>query len=230
MDISLLCIDQNCIGFYLSDQNYLYTLCHKTEGKSAGLRLYELENVIEKDKDYSLLLTSEIQVGCQGHIDFSHENERIIFQSNFESIEVIPLIHRNTMSFIGMKERNTYLASRVVDGRFIALSNKGKLYSWDLITGKLIVDSDKAPSFKQYKDYEVYTWTDEDEEKTDTVYKKEWYTKILLKSKNPIANFDKSTYHGHGGLDEQVPNQISYNHRIEKQFYWFKVIEIISNT
>lgn len=57
-------IDQYCIGFYLSDLNYLYSLSHKSEGKSSGLRLYDVGNVIEKDKDYSLLLTSDIQVGC----------------------------------------------------------------------------------------------------------------------------------------------------------------------
>lgn len=57
------------------------------------------------------------------------------------------------MSFIGMKERNSYLATKVIDGRFIALSNKGKLYSWDLITGKLIVNEKTASSYKQFRDY-----------------------------------------------------------------------------
>lgn len=68
------------------------------------------------------------------------------------------------MSFIGMKERNSYIATRVIGGRFIALTNKGKLYSWDMITGKLLVDDirqDKG-QFKIYKDYELYTWEDED--------------------------------------------------------------------
>ena len=39
-----------------------------------------------------------------------------------------------------MKKRQDYIASRVIDGKFIALSNKGKVYSWDLITGKLLLD------------------------------------------------------------------------------------------
>ena len=89
-----------------------------------------------------------------------------------------------------MKDRNTFIATRVIDGKFVALSNKGKIYSWDMITGKLLIDQNKIPSYKLYKDYELYTWTDEDEDKTDTVYKKEWYNKILLRKKLPIANFD----------------------------------------
>jgi hypothetical protein len=35
-----------------------------------------------------------------------------------------------------MKDRSTFLATRVIDGKFIALSNKGKLSSWDMINGK----------------------------------------------------------------------------------------------
>jgi hypothetical protein len=69
--------------------------------------------------------------------------------SSYDSIEVIPLLHRNTMSFIGMKNRKEFLATKVVDGKFIALSNKGKLYTWDFITGKLLADLNKgAPSYK----------------------------------------------------------------------------------
>jgi hypothetical protein len=35
-----------------------------------------------------------------------------------------------------MKPRDNYLATRVKDGKLVALSNKGKLYAWDTITGK----------------------------------------------------------------------------------------------
>lgn len=198
---------------------------------------------MERNKDYSYLLTGAIQVGCQGHIDFSHENERLIFLSSYDNIEVIPLLHRNTTSFIGMKNRNTFLATRVVDGRFIGLGNKGKLYSWDLITGKLL-PSKEAPritcpgkqivepnayDLKKYKDYELYTWVDEDEGISDSTYKKEWYKKILLKKKDFIQDFDYKNFHGHGGIDEEIENQVSYNQRIEKKFFEFKVIEIVSD-
>lgn len=51
------------------------------------------------------------------------------------------------------------MATRVVNGRFVALSNKGKLYNWDIVTGKFNIDT-VAPSYKQYKDFETYAWVD----------------------------------------------------------------------
>lgn len=46
----------------------MYTLCHKSMGmgntqRPAGFKLYDIENVIEKDQDLSYLLNS-VQVGC----------------------------------------------------------------------------------------------------------------------------------------------------------------------
>ena len=57
------------------------------------------------------------------------------------------MLHRNTSTFIGMKKRQDYISTKVIDGKFIALSNKGKLYSWDLITGKPIFDKGNHASF-----------------------------------------------------------------------------------
>jgi hypothetical protein len=39
--------DQNTIGIYFSDNNYLYTLSHRSNTKRAGFRLYDIENVVE---------------------------------------------------------------------------------------------------------------------------------------------------------------------------------------
>jgi hypothetical protein len=111
---------------YFSDNNYLYTLNHKQSdgsgvgGRPSGFRLYDIENVIEKDKDHSYLLNS-VQVGCQGLIDFSLSNQRLVFLSSFDAIEVVPILHRNTISFIGMKKRSNYLAARAIQDKFVTL-------------------------------------------------------------------------------------------------------------
>lgn len=41
--------NQNCIGMYLLDNNYLYTLSHKSKTFSSGFRLYDLENCEKVD-------------------------------------------------------------------------------------------------------------------------------------------------------------------------------------
>ena len=70
---------QNCIGVFFSDNNYLYSLAHRGQGKRAGFRLYDIENVVEHNKDYSYTLSASVQVGCQGLIDYSAANQRIVF-------------------------------------------------------------------------------------------------------------------------------------------------------
>jgi hypothetical protein len=45
---------------YFADQNFLYALSHKSPTKASGLRLYDMENVIEKNMDLALLLTSDL--------------------------------------------------------------------------------------------------------------------------------------------------------------------------
>jgi hypothetical protein len=133
------------------------------------------------------MLTNDIQVGCQGLFDFSDENQRLIFLSSFEKIMVIPMLHRNTARYMGMKDRKNYLATKVMNGRFIALSKKGKIYIWDQITGLLMREEMiELPKYKEFTNFELYTWTDPDLGITDTVYKKEWYSKILIRSKDPL--------------------------------------------
>lgn len=71
--------ETNITGIYFSDRNYLYTLSHGHGKRRSGFRLYDIENVVESGKDYSYLLTQNVQVGCQGFIDFSPPNNRIVF-------------------------------------------------------------------------------------------------------------------------------------------------------
>jgi hypothetical protein len=63
----------NCQGLFLSDNNYMYTLSHKSQDRSSGFILYDIQNCIEKNVTVNYHL-SNIQVGCQGLIDFSHRS------------------------------------------------------------------------------------------------------------------------------------------------------------
>jgi hypothetical protein len=47
-----------CIGLFFSDENYLYALCHKYENdkessKPSGFKIYDIDNVITQDLDFS---------------------------------------------------------------------------------------------------------------------------------------------------------------------------------
>jgi hypothetical protein len=80
----------------LADKKYLYTLSQRSNTGVQGFRLYDLMNLCKKEKDFSYLLTENVYVGCQGQMDFSHENERLVFQQSFDNLMIIPLLHRNT--------------------------------------------------------------------------------------------------------------------------------------
>ena len=50
--------NQFCIGLYLSDGKFLYALCHKNNHRKSGFKLYDMENVITKNKDIPYHLTN----------------------------------------------------------------------------------------------------------------------------------------------------------------------------
>lgn len=56
-----------------------------------------------------------------------------------------------------------------------------------MVTGKPLPNNG-AKIYNELKDYEIYTWKEEDVK--DQVYFKEWYTRILLKKKTEVKNFD----------------------------------------
>jgi hypothetical protein len=48
------------------------------------------------------------------------------------------MLHRNTIAFVGMSNREEYLVTKVIKDRFIALDKRNQLTSWDIVTGKII--------------------------------------------------------------------------------------------
>ena len=99
--------------------------------------MYDLDNILSKQTDRSYFLRSA-EVGIQGHIDYSRANERIVYMSSFNELTIIPVPHRNTISFIGMEPRVKYLATRVLGDKFIALHANGSLYTYSILSGKLL--------------------------------------------------------------------------------------------
>ena len=67
--------DQNCVGLFVVDDKFCYTLSHSSKDKSSGLRLYDISNMLSKDTDVSCKL-SNVQVGFQGHLDWNHDYSR----------------------------------------------------------------------------------------------------------------------------------------------------------
>ena len=57
---------------------------------------------------------------------------------DYELINIIPPLHRNTINFIGMSKRSHYIATKKIKDRFIALDSvKNSLFTWNILNGKL---------------------------------------------------------------------------------------------
>lgn len=99
---------------------------------------------------------------------YQHE-ERIAFQSDFQTIKIVPVLHRNVLTFFGMRERHEYLAYKRIKDVFIALDNKGVLSSWNVTSGKPLM-SNTISEPDCIKDYQIYA-----ADYTDRTYKMGWY-------------------------------------------------------
>ena len=76
--------------------------------------------------------------GHSNFIDNSKFGKRFSFIQNFDKIAVIPIPHLNLINCIGMGMKQDYLIWREKNGFFTALDRNNHLYTWSMITGKLL--------------------------------------------------------------------------------------------
>lgn len=140
-------------------------------------------------------------------------------------MEVIPILHRNTISFIGMKPRPAYLAARQIDDKLVTLDKKNHLRTWGVLNGKIRMEWNLSNNRtdQDYSNFEVYKWWDE-----GTHYCRKWFSKILIKSKTPIHDYDENQFFDSSMTKSHLRSQISFVKKSEKAFYEYKVIEIIN--
>ena len=87
-----------------------------------------------------------------------------MYLKSYNLLEIIPLIHRNTVAFIGMKLREEYIAAKMVKDWFIALDKENNLSTWSLLTGKLLNQINIAEFDRDldFSEYDLYAYDDED--------------------------------------------------------------------
>ena len=77
-------------------------------------------------------------MGCNTDLEYSPFTERISFMESYNSIVMLPFLHRNTINFIGMGQKQNYLLWREHEGIFTALHRDGSIHSWSIANGKHI--------------------------------------------------------------------------------------------
>lgn len=88
--------------------------------------------------------------------------------NDYETISIVPALHRNVINFMGMDTRDQYLCNKKIKNLFVALDKRNFLYTWNILTGKLI-HKQKVDGI-DLSGYEIYSYED-----LDVTYRREWF-------------------------------------------------------
>jgi len=215
--------NHNTTAVYTLDKDFVYLLAHSGKNKTSGLKCINLKTFIEQNSDHNYHLAS-VQVGFSNHIDFSVSNNRIIYIQNNDTIGIVPLLHRSTISFMGMGPREDYLSAKVLKDKFLVLSKRSELQTYSIISGKMISSFDlKKKAKKDFSKHETF-----DDLKFQT-YKQNFYNFTLLTKGEKIMINEEEYFKKMFPATMNMSNQVSFLQKLKKCFKEFEVIEIIND-
>jgi len=71
---------------------------------------------------------------------------------------LLPVIHKNTINFVGIEEKSKYLIWREKNGFFTALDVAGDLHTWSMLTGEHLfekkIDKNLSDALRNFKIYQ----------------------------------------------------------------------------
>jgi hypothetical protein len=136
------------------DHKNFYSLSNDSEFKEkSGFYYQDINTLIDKKYNKGNFFLIDAIVGVNGLLDFNPESNRIAFLTDYDNIKIVPVLHRNVLSFFGMKPRNTYITYRKLHDKLIALDKKNRLTTWNVATGKLL---DKVKVDLDLTNYDVW--------------------------------------------------------------------------
>ena len=117
-------------------------------------------------------------IGANHCLFFSDYESRIGYFNTFKYATVVPFLHTNVIRFIGLTDPEKYLAYKVINDRFIALHNSGWLFTWNMLTGKILDEQEVVCKKKWFSKFVVHY----PEYESDRLLEKR-DGKVLLRSK-----------------------------------------------
>ena len=92
------------------------------------------------------------------------------FLKDFNTIQILPFLHRNTVNFLGMSIREDYLIWREKNGFFTAMTQKdGTIQTWSVANGKPLYQYKEKFKLQQgeLSNYVIYQAPSADPEHAD---------------------------------------------------------------
>ena len=136
------------------DKKFVYALCAPSDtGVTGSLKMIDIANVEKTNKlvSYELLPV----VTGRGLMDYNFRNERIAILQDYNTMLVIPLLHRNALPLIGIPMVH-FLQAHVIDGNFFRiLLDDNRLISYNLMTSHPEYIHEVPKSVIDLKEYEL---------------------------------------------------------------------------
>ena len=110
-----------CIGLNTFNKSYNYALCQdKADSETPGLRIFDLESIIKRNEP-GMILMKDIDIGTVGAIDWSYSLVRLGMMKSMTHVIVMPILHRSSNKFMGIKALDKYITYKLNKGRLYAL-------------------------------------------------------------------------------------------------------------
>jgi hypothetical protein len=142
------------------DSDYCYSLSNEssTQGRP-GFYIQNIAAFLSQSKDTSNFKLKSAIVGQNDLLDYYKDDQRIAYNSSYDVIRIVPLLHRTILGFIGMRPRNEYLAFKRFKSRLMALDRFGTLTEWDVLTGKVMNQTTHETNVnysESFSEYDLY--------------------------------------------------------------------------
>lgn len=143
---------------------------------------------------------------------------------SFESIHIIPPLHRTTVNFVGMLPRDRYLSVKKKRNTFLALDKNSKITRWNSLSGKIEAQNSVSQDFTKFEVFGT-----EHRKEAEPSYLREWNApRSLLVSKADVPAEEADEF----GQSLRISNQIKGAKPLQAtelnkvKFKLFKLVQI----
>eukprot|EP00347_Sterkiella_histriomuscorum_P021861 403332513 len=213
----------NISGIQVIDDNHCYAIINnnpqeKSKSKESGLKYFSLKMLLDCLEVRFLDIDVAI-AGPQSFIDYSEDNERLTYLKSYEQANIIPILHRSTINFMGMLPRQNYLAVKKIKNQFLALDKHNRITVWNVLTGKLIKEIQLE---QDYSGYEIFGTNN-----FDMTYQREWYQPrtliVQLQNTHDVFQHSQTQF---ARISNEIKSGLAFVYNENINFNTFKLIEI----
>lgn len=106
--------------------------------RSAGFYFQNLSSLLNKEDDDQTFKMKRALVGKSNYLSYYRSDERLAYMTDYESVKIIPVLHRNTIALFGINKMTNYICFYKNGDRLIALDYNNVLTTYSLSTGKVL--------------------------------------------------------------------------------------------